>query len=242
LASVGGKPSALQQAQYAMQEYYGPNRNLIGWTKALENIPQNLTPQQYAKYFSDKLLRPGTPHIDRRMNEAQRLNQLLNTNTKNKVNTPQQQGDYNPPSVGKQGPVFDPSKWVNTRYQPNAGAGKPVVIPLNPPDASTNSLVTTSPQSNIGRLPGLGELAQWGIGNLKWTDPQRRSMNQYGTDASSLNTSRINAQSWGSNAPNLGRITGVTSSPSYQAATNSGYTWAKSAPAANSWRQGFGLL
>ena len=31
LSSVGGNPSALQQAQYAIQEYYGPNRNLIGW-------------------------------------------------------------------------------------------------------------------------------------------------------------------------------------------------------------------
>ena len=236
LSSVGGKPSTLQQAQYAMQEYYGPNRNLIGWTRALESLPPNLTAQQYAKYFSDKLLRPGTPHVDRRMSEAQRLNQLLNT--KAKVNTPQQQGDYNPPSVGKQGPVFDPSKWVNTRYQPNASAAKPVVIPFNPPP----SIATTTSQSNIGRLPGLGELAQWGIGNLKWTDPQRRTMDQYGRNASSLNTSSINAQSWGSNTPNLGKATGITSSPSYQAATNSGYTWAKSAPAASSWRQGFGLV
>lgn len=131
LNRVGGKPSALQQAQYAIQEYYGPNRNLIGWTGALESLPKNLTPQQYAQYFSDKLLRPGTPHVDHRMSEAQRLGQVLGDVPRTKVNKASEQGNYNPQSVGKQGPTFNPASGFNTNkmprsLKPNASVGNPV--------------------------------------------------------------------------------------------------------------------
>ena len=104
---------------------------MIGWTGALESLPKNLTPQQYAQYFSDKLLRPGIPHVDHRMSEAQRLGQVLGDVPRAKVNRASEQGQYNPQSVGKQGPTFNPASGFNTNkmprsLKPNASVGNPV--------------------------------------------------------------------------------------------------------------------
>lgn len=64
------------QFQYFVEEYMGKHDggggSLIGWTGALENLPQTDT-AGYARHFSDNYFRPGVPHLDRRIQEANAL-------------------------------------------------------------------------------------------------------------------------------------------------------------------------
>lgn len=74
--AAGKDPNSAQwQIEYFAREYM--NRDLIGWTKVFEKMPQNLkSPGEYAKYFTGSAaegkgyFRPGTPHTDRRMQAA----------------------------------------------------------------------------------------------------------------------------------------------------------------------------
>ena len=73
------------QLGYFWREYKGDfdkmaGGSLIGWTRTFENIPKNLNPAQYAKYFQDKYFRPGTPHTERRMQTAKELHQYVKSN------------------------------------------------------------------------------------------------------------------------------------------------------------------
>lgn len=73
---AGQDPNSAQwQLQYFAKEYM--NRDLIGWTRVFEQMPQNLkSPGDYARYFTGSAaegkgyFRPGTPHTDRRMQAA----------------------------------------------------------------------------------------------------------------------------------------------------------------------------
>jgi lysozyme len=156
-------------------------------------------------------------------------------NSMPRVNTPNQQGLYNPPSVGKQGPPLNPASGFNTRKMPtrfknNATVGDPVVVPLYQAQSRTGDLTSkTQSIDSMVKLPGLNDVAQAAIGN-------------YGNSARRMNTGAVNMQAWGSRAPDLGRATGVTASPSYRAVTNSGYTWNSTAPASSAWQRGFGLV
>lgn len=74
--AAGKDPNSAQwQIEYFAKEYL--NKNLIGWTKVFERMPQNLkSPGEYAKYFTGSAkegtgyFRPGVPHTDRRMQAA----------------------------------------------------------------------------------------------------------------------------------------------------------------------------
>lgn len=220
LNGLGGRnPSALEQAQYAINEYYGSNKDLIGWTQAIEKMPKNGTPEQYAQYFSDKLLRPGVPHTDRRMRDARELNRLIPAPKPSPIFTK---------------PLTEPSnifKWGGKGFRPNASttpviSEKPDFLKIQPNDLSGK----TRSIDNLVKLPGLNDVAQQAIGN-------------YGKAASRMNTSTINARAWGPSAPDLGRATGITASPSYRAVTNSGYTMpSASSSVGSAWKMGYGLL
>jgi hypothetical protein len=131
-------------------------------------------------------------------------------------------------------PLIEPSnifKWGGKGYKPNASTNpviseKPDFLKVQDGDLSGR----TRSIDSLVKLPGLNDVAQQAIGN-------------YGQRASRMNTSTINARAWGPSAPDLGRVTGVSASPSYRAVTNSGYTMPSASSSAGSvWRQGFGLL
>lgn len=76
LAAGQDPNSAEWQMQYFADEYAGKfdqdGRSLIGWTKAFENAPAKLTPEQYARHYTGSAaegmgyFRPGVTHQDRR--------------------------------------------------------------------------------------------------------------------------------------------------------------------------------
>jgi hypothetical protein len=108
----GKDPNSAQwQLQYFVNEYVGKydrnGQSLIGWTKVFEQMPKVGTPADYARYVTGSAasgsgyFRPGVPKHDRRSQAAQEVFQHY---TRKRVNTPDQQGLYQPQSVGKQGP------------------------------------------------------------------------------------------------------------------------------------------
>ena len=108
----GKDPNSAQfQMEYFAKEYQ--NKDLIGWTRVFEKAPTKGSPAQYAAYYTGSAaagsgyFRPGTPHTDRRQAAAQEVFNHYRAQRMSPVNA---QGDYNPNSVGKQGPTFDPAK------------------------------------------------------------------------------------------------------------------------------------
>lgn len=63
------------------------------------------------------------------------------------------------PSNVKAGPIFTSN----------------VKVTMGPPAAAKMSGAQASSQSNIGKLPSLGEQAQWGIGNLNYSEGSRNT-------------------------------------------------------------------
>lgn len=71
------------QLQYFADEYSGKfdqqGRSLIGWTQNLERAPQNLSPAEYAQYYTGSAqegtgyFRPGVPHTERRRQAAEQV-------------------------------------------------------------------------------------------------------------------------------------------------------------------------
>ena len=78
-ADRGGDPNSIEfQLNYFVDEYIGkhdpsPGRSLIGWTKALENYSSSNDVEEAAKSLSDHYFRPSIPHLDRRIESAQRI-------------------------------------------------------------------------------------------------------------------------------------------------------------------------
>ncbi len=75
------------QQQYFAEEYAGlhdpPEGSLIGWTHIFEDRPHAMDSAEAAAYWTgsaaaaEGYFRPGTPHLERRQAEAQRVWQLL---------------------------------------------------------------------------------------------------------------------------------------------------------------------
>jgi hypothetical protein len=75
------------QEQYFAEEYAGlhdpPQGSLIGWTRVFEDRSHAMGPAGAAAYWTgsaataEGYCRPGTPHLERRQAEAQRVWQLL---------------------------------------------------------------------------------------------------------------------------------------------------------------------
>ena len=75
------------QEQYFAEEYAGlhdpPEGSLIGWTRIFEDRPSGMDSAAAATYWTgsaaaaEGYFRPGTPHLERRQAEAQRIWQLL---------------------------------------------------------------------------------------------------------------------------------------------------------------------
>ncbi|MCP9909942.1 hypothetical protein KBZ15_08490 [Cyanobium sp. BA20m-p-22] len=75
------------QEQYFAEEYAGlhdsPEGSLIGWTHVFEDRPSGMDPAAAAAYWTgsaaaaEGYFRPGTPHLERRQAEAQRVWGLL---------------------------------------------------------------------------------------------------------------------------------------------------------------------
>lgn len=63
------------------------------------------------------------------------------------------------PSNMKPGPIFTSN----------------VKVTMGPPESAMRSGSQASPQSNIGKLPGLGEVAQWSIGNINYSEGSRNT-------------------------------------------------------------------
>lgn len=116
----GANPNSVQwQLQYFVDEYTGKHdhvaggKSLIGWTRSLENLPNFKSARDAAKHFTSNYFKPGVPHLDRRMQEAERIGGSvgnggggsgplgdiqLNPNAKSQpLNIPQVQ-EYKPPS------------------------------------------------------------------------------------------------------------------------------------------------
>jgi hypothetical protein len=75
------------QQLYFAEEYAGlhdpPEGSLIGWTHVFEDRPHGMDPAEAAAYWTgsaaaaEGYFRPGTPHLERRHEEAQRVWSLL---------------------------------------------------------------------------------------------------------------------------------------------------------------------
>jgi hypothetical protein len=75
------------QEQYFAEEYAGlhdpPEGSLIGWTRVFEDRPHKMDPAAAAAYWTgsaaaaEGYFRPGTPHLEGRQAEAQRIWGLL---------------------------------------------------------------------------------------------------------------------------------------------------------------------
>jgi hypothetical protein len=106
--AAGKDPNSAQwQIEYFAKEYL--NRDLIGWTRVFERMPQNLkTPGEYAKYFTGSAregkgyFRPGVPHTDRRMQAAQEV--FKHYSSLGKPQTPAPAPAQNKPAI-PQGPL-----------------------------------------------------------------------------------------------------------------------------------------
>lgn len=66
------------QLGYAVDEYMGkhdpaPGKSLSGWTKAFETHGQSNSVSEAATGFTNDYFRPTTPHLDRRINAANRV-------------------------------------------------------------------------------------------------------------------------------------------------------------------------
>lgn len=167
-----------------------------------------------------------------------------NNNTNLKINTKDQQGHFNPNSVGKMGPTFQPNSSVSTPVisaRPGVNSPSRAADFLDKPDfLDTNKGYQTANSMKIGGLPGLNDIAQAGIANYGHFKNRSNSYGQSAFSKPSSTWSNINNRSYGGSM-NLGRTLGITSSPSYRAVTNSGYNWGSTAGASNSWRTGYGI-
>jgi hypothetical protein len=241
----GRDPNSAQwQVEYFAKEYM--NRDLIGWTRVFESMPKTGSPADYAKYFTGSAasgtgyFRPGVPHWDRRMQAAKEVFEHYASPKPSTGQSPSQ--------------IFDPMKGIKKIFQPNSSAQGLSISPaqaqwnksqaadfLKTPDfliSKPGDLTGPTKQSNIGRLPGLVEVAQAGIGNL---GQFKSSSNSYGQAAfsSNFNTMTINNRSYGGSL-DLGRSLGIRAASS--AAASGGYTMpSASSSVGNAWKAGFGV-
>jgi hypothetical protein len=98
------------------------------------------------------------------------------------------------PSNVKPGPIFTSN----------------VKVTMGPPESAKKSGAQASPQANIGKLPSLGEQAQWGIGNLNYSEGSRNT------------NSTINARPPLSGGSNGGAAIRSTATPALSSSTISG--------------------
>lgn len=77
--NAGIDPNSMEfQLGYAVDEYTGkhdpaPGRSLSGWTKAFENHGRSTDVREAATGFNEDYFRPSTPHLDRRIEAAERV-------------------------------------------------------------------------------------------------------------------------------------------------------------------------
>lgn len=77
--NAGVDPNSMEfQLGYAVDEYTGkhdpaPGRSLSGWTKAFENHGRSTDVRDAATGFNEDYFRPTTPHLDRRIEAAERV-------------------------------------------------------------------------------------------------------------------------------------------------------------------------
>lgn len=90
------------QLDYTIEELYGPERN------AFNALRQTQTPEEAARVYSEQFLRPGIPHMDRRIAETNALAGMM-------PNQPQQQN-----ALAQRGPqlttnALDPRDFMSRR-------------------------------------------------------------------------------------------------------------------------------
>ena len=80
---AGVDPNSMDfQLGYAIDEYTGkhdpaPGRSLSGWTKAFETHGQSTDVRGATAGFNNDYFRPTTPHMDRRIQAAERVHQRM---------------------------------------------------------------------------------------------------------------------------------------------------------------------
>jgi hypothetical protein len=326
--TAGKDPNSAQwQLEYFAKEYL--NRDLIGWTQVFEKMPKVGTPETFARYFTGSAqegkgyFRPGTPHQDRRNQAASEVYRHY-ASQDGSSNSKAQQGLYNPNSVGKQGPAFDPSKmsikgpkqsqtfntdkiatilgqmasvdvkadvgfaifgsnkkslpkaWKEWNNLPNKtkaawqGAAKdmglsikqfsgkgPVQLPptltyqqgaastfqpsSKPIQTSSGSRPAYSTQNNttVGGLPGLDDIAQAGVGNIKHFQGKSVSYSD-AAFSKGFHAGEISSRSYGTSL-DLGQSLGIRggAGSASAAAASGGYTWGSTASAGGAWKGNF---
>ena len=81
--AAGGDPNSMDfQMQYAADEYAGkydpaPGESLSGFTRTLSGETHDMTVPQAATHFRKDFFRPSVPPNDRRINEAQKIDALI---------------------------------------------------------------------------------------------------------------------------------------------------------------------
>ena len=328
--AAGKDPNSAQwQLEYFAKEYL--NRDLIGWTQVFEKMPKSGTPESFARYFTGSAkegigyFRPGTPHQDRRNQAAAEVFRHYSSQGDGSANSKAQQGLYNPNSVGKQGPAFDPSKmsikgpkqsqtfntdkiatilgqmasvdvkadvgfaifgsnkkslpkaWKEWNSLPNntkqawqsaakdmglsikqftgkgpaalpptltfqQGSGstfKPSSTPTTTSSASKPAY-TTANNTTVGGLPGLDDIAQAGIGNMKHFQGKSVSYGQ-AAFGKGFHAGEISSRSYGTSL-DLGQSLGISggAGSASAAAASGGYTWGSTASAGGAWKGSFG--
>lgn len=163
---------------------------------------------------------------------------------KPRMNTPNQQGHFNPNSVNKMGPTYSPNSNMDRTIvapKPIPPSGGPNAADfLDKPDfLQDKDYVSPVQRQPVGGLPGLHDIAQAGIGNYDYFKTRGKRYGEAAFSSNANNWSKINNRSYGGGM-DLGRDLGITNGPAYRAVTNSGYTWGSTAGAANAWKGSYG--
>ena len=172
--AAGKDPNSAQwQIEYFAKEYM--NKDLIGWTRVFEKMPQNLkNPGDYARYFTGSAaegkgyFRPGTPHTDRRMQAAM---EVYNHYVKGQgAPKPQAQPQGNPKGQ---------NNWIQDTLNKLGIKGGNQSFDMNKLQKNLGSIAANTPVSDVGFAIFA---SQKGVGNASkaWNKLDNNTKRAYG--------------------------------------------------------------
>ena len=176
--AAGKDPNSAQwQIEYFAKEYM--NKDLIGWTRVFEKMPQNLkNAGDYARYFTGSAaegkgyFRPGVPHNDRRMQAAM---EVYNHYSKG-------QGAPKPQAQSQDQPQGNPkgqNNWLQDTLNKLGIKGGSQSFNMNKLQRNLGSIAANTPVSDVGFAVFA---SQKGIGNANkaWKKLDNNTKRAYG--------------------------------------------------------------
>ena len=120
---AGVDPNSIDfQLGYAVDEYTGKhdgnNGSLIGWTNSFQNHGQSTSVEDATRGFTNDYFRPSTPHMDRRIEAANRV--YTQMTAPQPVSTPAPTPQPTPPAPRPAAPVIQSPKFQSGRMSGRA--------------------------------------------------------------------------------------------------------------------------